>query len=339
MNEEMKYTFKSICIDFDGVIAELVGSIEECGSPIKGAAEAISVLKEAGFKIIIHTARPDSEESIALIKNYLIENKIPFDSINQGVDSPWESKKPLADLYIDDRALRFEGDWASALVQAKKLLQIEPSNEIFEYSRILDFVDKRQEQVKKLNEFLELNTSWLKAPASTRFHLNVEGGLIQHSTNVVNTLLKLRQTLAPEISVESCVIVGLYHDLGKAGGVGEPMYLPNPSEWHVRNQNKRFMINPKLTHIDVPTRSLLHLSKFVDLTDEEAQAIRYHDGQYVDGNREVAHRETKLALLLQYADNWSGCILVTYPSTSSKKRGMTMLHDPINPLLMRQERP
>ena len=41
----------------------------------------------------------------------------------------------------------------------------------------------------------------------------------------------------------------------------------------------------------------------------EAQAIRYHDGQYIDENRSVAHRETKLTRLLQYADNWSGGIL------------------------------
>ena len=40
-----------------------------------------------------------------------------------------------------------------------------------------------------------------------------------------------------------------------------------------------------------------------------AQAIRYHDGQYIDENRSVAHRETELTRLLQYADNWSGGVL------------------------------
>lgn len=45
------------------------------------------------------------------------------------------------------------------------------------------------------------------------------------------------------------------------------------------------------------------------LTEEEVQAIVYHDGQYVEDNRSVAAREEKLTLLLQYADNWSGFIV------------------------------
>ena len=44
------------------------------------------------------------------------------------------------------------------------------------------------------------------------------------------------------------------------------------------------------------------------LTEEETQAIVYHDGQYVDDNRNVAAKEEKLTLLLQYADNWSGFV-------------------------------
>jgi hypothetical protein len=47
------------------------------------------------------------------------------------------------------------------------------------------------------------------------------------------------------------------------------------------------------------------------LTEDEVQAIVYHDGQYVEDNRSVAAREGKLTLLLQYADNWSGFIVET----------------------------
>ncbi|WP_231465890.1 hypothetical protein [Selenomonas sp. FC4001] len=40
------------------------------------------------------------------------------------------------------------------------------------------------------------------------------------------------------------------------------------------------------------------------MTEDEVQAIVYHDGKYVEDNRSVAAGEGKL----QYADKWSGFI-------------------------------
>jgi len=68
-----------------------------------------------------------------------------------------------------------------------------------------------------------------------------QGGLVEHSLNVVRTLLRLRGELAPDLGTESCVIVGLYHDVGKVGMPGRPYYLPNPSEWHVRNRGVNYI--------------------------------------------------------------------------------------------------
>jgi hypothetical protein len=126
---------------------------------------------------------------------------------------------------------------------------------------------------------------------------------------VTRTLLVLRATLAPDLSAEGCVVVGLFHDLGKAGSFGQPYYLPNPSEWHVRKLNQRYVVNKDLPHLDIPTRSLFLVAQHVELSDEEAQAIRYHDGQYIDENRSVAHRECRLTRLLHFADSWSGGVL------------------------------
>ena len=61
--------------------------------------------------------------------------------------------------------------------------------------------------------------------------------------------------------------------------------------------------------MDIATRSLVLVGQHIPLTDEEAQALRYHDGQYIDENRSVAHRECRLTRLVQYADNWSGGVL------------------------------
>jgi hypothetical protein len=177
------------------------------------------------------------------------------------------------------------------------------------YVDLLALAGSRKDEIQRLEHFLRNETSWLTSPASTRFHLASAGGLIEHSLNVANTLLRLRESLAPELPVESCVIVGLYHDVGKVGMPGKPYYLPNPSEWHVMNRGTVYIVNQDLVHMDIATRSLFLVSRYITLTEDEAQAIRYHDGQYIDENKSVAHRETKLTRLLQYSDNWSGGVL------------------------------
>jgi len=177
------------------------------------------------------------------------------------------------------------------------------------YQSLLNKVVLRADEVKRFEMFLRTRTSWLTSPASTRFHLACTGGLLQHSLNVAHTILALRKELAPGISEESCVIAALYHDVGKVGAADKPYYLPNANAWEVRNRGIRYCINKDLVHMDLPTRSLFLVSSYIPLTEEEAQAIRYHDGQYIEENRSVAHREEKLTRLLQYADNWSGGVL------------------------------
>ena len=50
------------------------------------------------------------------------------------------------------------------------------------------------------------------------------------------------------------------------------------------------------------------MAKYIPLGDAEAQAILYHDGQYVYGNREIAHKEHPLTLLAHWADYWTAHI-------------------------------
>lgn len=184
-----------------------------------------------------------------------------------------------------------------------------PVDLVTAYEKLLAQVESRREPVERLDEFLRRQTAWLTSPASTRFHLAHDSGLLEHSVNVATTLLKLRDCLAPDLSAESCVIVGLFHDLGKIGMPGKPYYLPNPSEWHVRNRGIGYVVNQDIVHMDIATRSLFLLVQHIPLSDEEAQAIRYHDGQYIVENESVAHKETRLTRLLQYADNWAGGVI------------------------------
>ncbi|MDO8686493.1 MAG: phosphohydrolase [Clostridiales bacterium] len=181
------------------------------------------------------------------------------------------------------------------------------------YEELKTLVVNRKEQFKELIRFMENETAWLISPASTRFHLYEEGGLLHHSVNVADTILRVKACLAPHISDESCVVVALLHDLGKAGMPGNPQYIVNePSDKQKMYGYKPeypYRFNQQLTYLSVPVRSVYLISKYMELTEEEVQAIIYHDGQYVEDNRSVATHEEPLTLLLQYADSWSGFVL------------------------------
>lgn len=181
------------------------------------------------------------------------------------------------------------------------------------YHEIKALVTQRKEPFDRLMTFMETETDWLTAPASTKYHLCRESGLLEHSCNVVQTLLKIKATLLPEIDDESCVLVALLHDLGKAGMPGKPQYLVNePTERQKKYGYKAtfpYRFNNDMTYLSVPVRSVYLAMQYLPLSEEEVQAIIYHDGQYVDDNKSVATNEEPLTLLLQYADNWSGFVL------------------------------
>jgi len=182
------------------------------------------------------------------------------------------------------------------------------------YDALKAKVKNRANEFADLMDFIENETAWLTAPASTRFHLCRENGLLEHSINVAETLLRIKETLYPMIEDESCVIVALLHDLGKAGTPsGGPQYIKNePTERQRRagyGPTYPYSFNNDLTYLSVPIRSLYLALPILPLTEDEAQAIAYHDGQYVDDNRSVAKNERPLTLLLQYADNWCGFVV------------------------------
>jgi hypothetical protein len=181
------------------------------------------------------------------------------------------------------------------------------------YEALKAKVKNRAGEFANLIDFIENKTDWLTAPASAHFHLCQENGLLEHSVNVAETLLRLRDALYPALEDESCVIVALLHDLGKAGTPAGPLYLKNePSERQRQygcGPTHPYSFNKGLTFLSVPIRSLYLALPFITLSEKEAQAIAYHDGQYVEDNRSVAKNECPLALLLQYADNWCGFVV------------------------------
>ena len=172
------------------------------------------------------------------------------------------------------------------------------------YRELLTRVVERRTAVDRFVNFIETSTSWLTSPASTRYHLAEEQGLLKHSVGVCEMLLKMKPFMRPEVSDESCVIVGLFHDVGKVGYPNNPLYIPNPKPDEVA-RGIPYIYNPRVTKMGLAVRSLYLIAQYVPLTEEEAQAICYHDGQYIEENRIVAHYEKPLTLLVHFADMWT----------------------------------
>lgn len=164
------------------------------------------------------------------------------------------------------------------------------------YEQLQAKVVERKKDFDDFIHFLEKETTWLTAPASIRYHLNIEKGLLQHAVGVTHCLLRIKNLLAPMISDEICVIVALFHDVGKIGMPHAPRYLKN---------GDKYSYNTHQVEMQIANRSLYLVSKYIPLSDEEAQAILYHDGQYIAENRFIAHKECPLTLLLAFADTWT----------------------------------
>ena len=108
---------KTIAVDFDKVLFEHEKweGHEHYGKPIPGAKYALEKLKKMGFKIMIWTTRAQDD----IIAEALTKHGITFDYINHNPNQPPEinPSKPVADYYVDDRAVHFTGDWDSTLAE------------------------------------------------------------------------------------------------------------------------------------------------------------------------------------------------------------------------------
>lgn len=154
-----------------------------------------------------------------------------------------------------------------------------------------------------------IESGYFTAPSSGAYHGAHHGGNAKHSLIVTETMLKLRGTLAPETPFDSCVICGLFHDLGKAHYYGKPNYVPNILKGGKVSESKPYNTNPDRLPIPHQVASLQILSKYIELTEDETYAILYHNGLYTPDGRAMAGKETKLLLLLHWADMYASRFL------------------------------
>jgi len=157
----------------------------------------------------------------------------------------------------------------------------------------------RRKGMPKFIEWL-VSTDFFVAPASAKFHLNVEGGLAFHSLSVYTALDKLIKTFwkGKYIHPSTRIIVALLHDLCKIG-----IYHKNPkgSEWEYKRDDY-FPVG----HGD--KSAILILQHGLELTTQEVALIRWHMGMYDQAyyrNSNDIRDKFPEAKLLYFADDIS----------------------------------
>ena len=115
MSYKLTVTYKpTVVIDFDGVIHSYTSGwqgADKCPDPlVEGIDEVIKDLRK-DYKVVIVSSRAETVEGRLAIRDYLKKYNIEVDGIG--------CEKPPAIVYIDDRAICFNGDTTNLAEQVR----------------------------------------------------------------------------------------------------------------------------------------------------------------------------------------------------------------------------
>jgi len=139
----------------------------------------------------------------------------------------------------------------------------------------------KREGAKELLEWLK-KTDFFVAPASTKFHSAVAGGLCFHSLQVYkrfrqNLINEYGEDFTSKISEESVAIIALLHDLCKTDCYKlDYRNVKVNNEW---TKQPYYSFNDPLPY-GHGEKSVYMISGFMRLTREEAIAINWHMGGF-----------------------------------------------------------
>lgn len=169
----------------------------------------------------------------------------------------------------------------------------------------------KREGAEQLLDYLMSSCDFFTAPASTRFHLSCEGGLVHHSLNVYKCLKdylerdKVKNEFGLSYSSESVAITALLHDICKTN-IYKQGFRNVKDDNGVWQKVPTYEINDTLPY-GHGEKSVYIISGYMKLTREEAFAIRYHMGFSYGGEEEKrnvgkAFEMFPLAAALSFAD-------------------------------------
>ena len=104
-----------LCLDFDGVLHSYRSGW--CGAdiipdpPIHGTREAVARLR-LEYRVVVHSTRCHTEDGRRAVSHWLQVHGIEVDEVCE--------HKPPALVYVDDRAIRFRGDWDGLLTEIRQ---------------------------------------------------------------------------------------------------------------------------------------------------------------------------------------------------------------------------
>lgn len=168
--------------------------------------------------------------------------------------------------------------------------------------------------VQKFIKYLEDETDFFYAPASTKFHLAERGGLLKHSVNVYLALSSLNMMYDEHIDPASLAICGLLHDICKTNFYTQE--YKNVKVNGVWTQELQYVVNDKFP-IGHGEKSVIILQQHFKLTDDEIIAIRWHMNGFdaaVRGGDYAYSKATqccKLLSMLEIADLTASRLLET----------------------------
>lgn len=162
----------------------------------------------------------------------------------------------------------------------------------------------KRDGISELMKWLE-TTDFYTAPASSRFHGSYAGGLLQHSLNVYDELMRVLSAY-PEINTsgdmeESAIICALFHDFCKINYyVSEKRNRKNDAgQWESYDAYK---VDEKFRYGGHGSKSVFLIQHFMQLTPEEAVAINCHMGAFDNSNVGSSYESFPLAWALHVAD-------------------------------------
>ena len=162
-----------------------------------------------------------------------------------------------------------------------------------------------REGIEDLISFIE-KTDFFTAPASTRFHGDYEGGLLEHSMKVYEILKHKAKNnvMGMEWSEDTLIIMALLHDICKV----------NFYKVDYRNAKNALGVWEKVPYYTIEDtipyghgeKSVMMLTEYIKLTPEEKYAIRWHMG-YTEPKElyntiGAAYKKYPIALLMHEAD-------------------------------------
>lgn len=134
--------------------------------------------------------------------------------------------------------------------------------------------------MKDLMSYLNDETDFQEAPCSTQHHLALRGGLLQHSLHVYAVLDLLNIDHALGYSAQTVATVALFHDVCKVNTYKEGFRWSKDSGKWEKVPTWKVEEHLPLGHGE---KSVYILSRFLNLSDDEALAIRWHMGAFEPG--------------------------------------------------------